>query len=152
MHKILTTECTWSCTCHWADLACRDWYVALFIFLISVHRFELRTGLNRTVENRFFPVLFSPQFGSRKLVKVQFTVWQKVPRTGLNWTSSDVPARLGPKAPALAWPEAALAWPEAALACWNPGPSQSRHSRLGLGLARPRPRLLACGDSEGLGE
>jgi hypothetical protein len=60
---------------------------------------------------------------------------------------SDVLAGLGPKAPALAWPEAALA-------CSRLGPSQSRHSRLGLGLARPRPRLLACGvvlDSARLG-
>ena len=40
-------------------------------------------------------------------------------------------------------PGPALAWPEAALACWNPGPSQSRQSWLGFGLARPKPRLLA---------
>jgi hypothetical protein len=51
-------------------------------------------------------------------------------------TSSDVPARLGPKAAALAWPEAALAFSRA-------GPSQSHHSRLGLGPAWPKPRLLA---------
>jgi hypothetical protein len=49
---------------------------------------------------------------------------------------SDVPARLGPKAAALAWPEPALAFSRA-------GPSQSRHSRLGPGLAWPKPRLLA---------
>jgi hypothetical protein len=50
--------------------------------------------------------------------------------------TSDVLARLGPKAVALAWPETALAFSRC-------GPSQSRHTRLGLGLARPRPRLLA---------
>jgi hypothetical protein len=55
-----------------------------FVFFISVHQFELRTGLNRTVENQFFPILFSSQFGSGKLVKVRFMVQQKVPRTGLN--------------------------------------------------------------------
>jgi hypothetical protein len=49
--------------------------------------------------------------------------------------SSDVPARLGPKAAALAWPEPAPAFSRA-------GPSQSRHSRLGPGPARPKPRLL----------
>lgn len=43
--------------------------------------------------------------------------------------ASDVPARLGPKAPALAFARA--------------GPSQSRHSRLGPGPARLKPRLLA---------
>jgi hypothetical protein len=48
---------------------------------------------------------------------------------------SDVPARLGLKAPALAWPEAALAFK-------NPRPGQSRQPGLGSGLARPRPRLL----------
>ena len=46
-----------------------------------------------------------------------------------------VPARLGLKA-------AALAWPEVALAFSNPRPSQSRQTRLGPGLARPRPQLL----------
>jgi hypothetical protein len=48
---------------------------------------------------------------------------------------SAVPARLGLKAPALAWPEAASAFS-------NPRPGQSREPRLGSGLARPRPRLL----------
>jgi hypothetical protein len=48
---------------------------------------------------------------------------------------SDVPARLGPKAPALAWPEAALAFS-------RPGPGQSPHSRLGPGPAWPKPWLL----------
>jgi len=48
---------------------------------------------------------------------------------------SGVPARLGLKAPALAWPEAALA-------SSNLRPGQSRHSRLGPGLAWLRPRLL----------
>jgi len=48
---------------------------------------------------------------------------------------SAVPARLGLKAPALAWPEPALAFS-------NPRPSQSRQTRLGPGLAWPRPRLL----------
>ena len=48
---------------------------------------------------------------------------------------SDVPARLGLKAPALAWPEVALA-------CSDTRPGQSRHSGLGLGLAWPRPRLV----------
>jgi hypothetical protein len=42
-------------------------------------------------------------------------------------------ARLGPKAPALAWPEAALASSMS-------GPSQSHHRRLGPGLAWPKPR------------
>jgi hypothetical protein len=49
--------------------------------------------------------------------------------------TSAVPARLGLKAPALAWPEAALAFS-------NVRPGQSRQPRLGLGLARPRPRLF----------
>jgi hypothetical protein len=49
--------------------------------------------------------------------------------------SSAVPARLGLEAPALAWPEAALA-------SSNLRPGQSRHSRLGSGLAWPRPWLL----------
>ena len=49
---------------------------------------------------------------------------------------SDVLARLGPKAVALVWPEPALAFSRA-------GPSQSRHSRLGPGPARPKPWLLA---------
>ena len=44
-------------------------------------------------------------------------------------------ARLGLEAPALAWLEAALALS-------NLRPSQSRHSRLGSGLAWPRPWLL----------
>jgi hypothetical protein len=44
-------------------------------------------------------------------------------------------ARLGLKA-------AALAWPEPALASSNLRPGQSRHSRLGSGLAWPRPWLL----------
>ena len=44
-------------------------------------------------------------------------------------------ARLGLKA-------AALAWLEPASALSNLRPSQSRHSRLGSGLAWPRPRLL----------
>jgi hypothetical protein len=48
---------------------------------------------------------------------------------------SGVPARLGLKAPALAWPEAALAFS-------NLRPSQSRQTGLGPGLAWPRPRLL----------
>ena len=43
-------------------------------------------------------------------------------------------ARLGLEAPALAWLEAALALS-------NLRPGQSRHSRLGSGLAWPRPRL-----------
>ena len=46
-----------------------------------------------------------------------------------------VPAQLGPKAPALAWPEAALALS-------RPGPGQSPHSRLGSGPAWLKPRLL----------
>ena len=50
-------------------------------------------------------------------------------------TTSDVPARLGPKALALAWPEAALAF-------LRSGPSQSHHERLGPGPARPKPWLL----------
>jgi hypothetical protein len=50
-------------------------------------------------------------------------------------STSAVPARLGLKAPALAWPEAALAFS-------NPRPGQSRRPRLGPGLAWPRPRLL----------
>ena len=50
-------------------------------------------------------------------------------------TRSAVPARLGLKA-------AALAWPKAALASSIHGPSQSRQPGLGLGLARLRPRLL----------
>ena len=74
--------------CIWI-LVCRNGDVAPFLFiLISVHQFKLRTGLNRTVENQFFPVPFSSQFGSGKLVQVQFMVWQKVPRTGPNWTSA----------------------------------------------------------------
>ena len=44
-------------------------------------------------------------------------------------------ARLGLKAPALAWPEVALAFK-------NTQPGQSRHPRLGPGLAWPRPWLL----------
>jgi hypothetical protein len=36
-----------------------------------------------------------------------------------------------------------LAWPEPAPALSRGGPSQSRHSRLGPGSARPKPRLLA---------
>ena len=48
---------------------------------------------------------------------------------------SVVPARLGLKAPALAWPEPALAFS-------NPRPSQSRQTRLGSGLAWPRLWLL----------
>jgi hypothetical protein len=47
---------------------------------------------------------------------------------------SVVPARLGLKAPALAWPEVALA-------CLDDRPGQSRHSGT-QGLARPRPRLV----------
>ena len=49
---------------------------------------------------------------------------------------SDVPARLGPKATALAWPEPALAFSRAGL-------SQSCHSRLGPGPVQPKPWLLA---------
>jgi hypothetical protein len=49
--------------------------------------------------------------------------------------TSDVPARLGPKAPALAW-----LWGAPALR--KPGPGQSRHWGLGSGPARPKPRLL----------
>ncbi|KAH9021917.1 hypothetical protein EDB84DRAFT_1274768 [Lactarius hengduanensis] len=48
--------------------------------------------------------------------------------------SSDVPARLGLKAPALARPKAAPAFE-------NARPSQSPHLRLGSGLAWPKPRL-----------
>ena len=48
---------------------------------------------------------------------------------------SVLPARLGLKA-------AALAWLEAALAFRNPRPGQSRRSGLGPGLARPGPRLF----------
>ena len=51
-------------------------------------------------------------------------------------TPSDVPAQLGLKAMALAWLEVALAFSK-------PGPSQSPHCRLDLGLAWPRPWLLA---------
>ena len=52
------------------------------------------------------------------------------------WTViSVVPARLGLKATALAWPELALAFSK-------PRPSQSRQTGLGPGLAWPRPRLL----------
>jgi len=47
---------------------------------------------------------------------------------GTNIGSSVVPARLGLKA-------AALAWPEAALASSNPGPGQSHQSQLGLAQA-----------------
>jgi hypothetical protein len=50
-------------------------------------------------------------------------------------STSAVPARLGLKA-------AALAWLEAALAFWNLRPGQSHQPRLGPGLAWPRPRLL----------
>src|SRR5216684_4017773 len=50
-------------------------------------------------------------------------------------TTSVLPARLGLKA-------AALAWLEAALAFRNPRPGQSRRSGLGPGLARPGPRLF----------
>jgi hypothetical protein len=46
-----------------------------------------------------------------------------------------VPARLGPKA-------LALAWPERALALNIVRPSQSHYVRLGSGLAWPRPGLL----------
>ena len=49
-------------------------------------------------------------------------------------TDSAVPARLDLKAPALAWPEGAPALS-------NLRPGQSRQSRLGSGLARPRPQL-----------
>ena len=53
-------------------------------------------------------------------------------------SNSVVPARLGLKAPALAWPEPALAFS-------NPRPSQNRQTRLGSGLAWPRPRLyIVC--------
>ena len=48
---------------------------------------------------------------------------------------SDVPARLGLKAPALARLKPALAFSKTE-------PSQSRHSRLGPGPARLKPRLL----------
>ena len=50
--------------------------------------------------------------------------------------SSDVPARLGLKAAALARPEPAPAFSKA-------GPGQSRQTRLGPGPARLKPRLLA---------
>ena len=49
---------------------------------------------------------------------------------------SDVPARLGLKAAALARPEPAPAFSKA-------GPGQSRQTRLGPGPARLKPRLLA---------
>jgi hypothetical protein len=49
--------------------------------------------------------------------------------------SSAVPARLGLKAPALAWPEGASAFQ-------NPRPSPRSRLRLGHGLAWPRPGLL----------
>jgi hypothetical protein len=49
--------------------------------------------------------------------------------------SRDVPARLGLKALALAWPEVALAFS-------NPRPSQSRQTGFGPGLAWLRPWLL----------
>jgi hypothetical protein len=49
--------------------------------------------------------------------------------------TSAVPAQLGLKALALAWPKAALAFS-------NPGPGQSHESQLGPGLAQPRPWLL----------
>src|SRR5260370_22648369 len=55
--------------------------------------------------------------------------------TGKDLLISVLPARLGLKA-------AALAWLEAALAFRNPRPGQSRRSRLGPGLARPGPRLF----------
>ena len=50
-------------------------------------------------------------------------------------TISGVPAQLGLKAPALAWPEVALAF-------LNLRPGQSCHSQLGPGLAWLRPWLL----------
>src|SRR5216684_5142401 len=49
--------------------------------------------------------------------------------------ASVLPARLGLKAMALAWLEAALAFR-------NPRPGQSRRLGLGPGLARPGPRLF----------
>ena len=49
--------------------------------------------------------------------------------------NSDVPAWLGLKA-------LALAWPEMALACSDPILGQSCHSGLGLGLAQPRLQLV----------
>jgi hypothetical protein len=56
----------------------------LNLFFLLVHQFELRTELKRAVENWSFSVQFSSQFSSEKIVKVQFTVQQKVLRTGLN--------------------------------------------------------------------
>ena len=67
-------------------------------------------------------------------------VFEQIRTTDENgWTPihSAFPARLGLKAPALAWPELALAFS-------NTRPGQSHQTRLGLGLAQPRPRLLLC--------
>jgi len=47
-------------------------------------QFKPRTEPNRMGVNQFTPVQFGSQFGSAKLVKVQFAVQQKWLRTELN--------------------------------------------------------------------
>ena len=79
----------------------------------------------------------------KRNIKKEKTIWITTPQENRNQLitncyitfTSAVPARLGLKAPALAWPEVALA-------SSNARPGQSHLTWLGLGLAWPRPRLF----------
>ena len=67
---------------------CIEFYCRLLLLLLLLNfwftLFELRTELDRTVQNWFYTVLFSSQFSPGQFLEVWFGVQQKVPRTGLN--------------------------------------------------------------------
>jgi len=65
-----------------------EFYCRLSLSLLNLWftQFKLRTELDRTIQNQFYAVQFSSQFGLGNFIEVWFSVQQKVPRTGLNRT------------------------------------------------------------------